>query len=58
MESDGNTAAERKYVYSRYEFIAHKYGIFARFALFRHAVWMREYYLVQTYFRLDTYLGC
>ena len=52
-ESYGNTADGRKYVYSGWEIIAPKCGIFDRFALFRHADWMREYYIVRTYFCLD-----
>ena len=53
VESDSNTAAGRKYAYSGWEIIAPKCGIFDRFAPFRHADWMREYYIVRTYFLLD-----
>ena len=52
-ESDGNTAGGRKYAYSGWEIIAPKCGIFDRLASFRHADWMREYYIVRTYFGLD-----
>ena len=53
VESDGNTAGGRKYAYSGWVIIAAERGIFDRFAPFRHADWMREYYIVRTYFRLD-----
>ena len=52
-QGDGNTAGGRKYAYSGWEIIVLKCGKFDRFAPFRHADWMREYYIVRNYFRLD-----
>ena len=57
VESDGITAGGRKYAYSGWEIVAPKCGIFDRFVPFIHVDYMREYYIVRTYFRLDYYLG-
>ena len=53
VESNGNTAGGRKYVYSGWEIIAPKCGIVYSFVPVRHADWMREYYIVGTFFFLD-----